>query len=281
VGVITIVTHAAMPDGPRDDRLLAQALAARGAETRLCVWDDPDVDWAKSALTVVRSTWDYHRHPRAWFDWLDCVAGMTRLINPAGVLRWNSRKSYLLALAERGVEIVPTLRIEAGPLDLAVECRARGWDDIVVKPEMGASAHGARRFAGPAIHEADAHAAALLEQGGLLVQPYQASVETERERSIVLIDGVFSHAFVKPAFMTGLGDADGLERIEIDAAQLAFARYAFAQAPDDPVYARVDILPTPDGLRLMELEMIEPQLAFQLCPPALDSFVEAIMSRLS
>ncbi|MBW8745493.1 MAG: hypothetical protein JF628_14355 [Sphingomonas sp.] len=244
--MITIVAHAAMPDGSPDDRLLAQALSARGVETRLCVWNDPDVDWAKSPLTVVRSTWDYHRHPKAWFDWLDRVAGMTRLINPAGVLRWNSRKSYLLALAE-----------------------------------MGASAHGARRFAVPAIHEADAHAAALLEQGGLLVQPYQASVETERERSIVLIDGVFSHAFVKPAFMTGLGDADELERIEIDAAQLAFARYAFAQAPGDPVYARVDILPTPDGLRLMELEMIEPQLAFQLCPPALDSFVEAIMSRLS
>lgn len=279
--MITIVAHAAMPDGSPDDRLLAQALSARGVETRLCVWNDPDVNWAKSPLTVVRSTWDYHRHPQAWFDWLDRVAGMTRLINPAEVLRWNSRKSYLLDLAARGVEIVPTLRIGAGPLDLAAQCRARGWDDIVVKPEMGASAHGARRFAGPAIHEADAHAAALLGQGGVLVQPYQASVETERERSIVLIDGVFSHAFVKPAFMTGLGDADGLERIEIDAAQLAFARYAFAQAPGDPAYARVDILPTPDGLRLMELEMIEPQLAFPLCPPALDRFADALLSRLS
>jgi len=101
--VITIVTHAAMPDGPPDDGLLADELAARGAETRLCVWDDPDVDWAKSPLTIVRSTWDYHRHPRAWFDWLDRVAAVTRLINPAEILRWNSRKPYLLDLAARGV----------------------------------------------------------------------------------------------------------------------------------------------------------------------------------
>ena len=279
--MITIVTHAAMPDGPPDDGLLADELAARGAETRFCVWDDPDVDWAKGTLTIVRSTWDYHRHPRAWFDWLDRVAAVTRLINPAEILRWNSRKSYLLDLAARGVEIVPTLLIEAGPLDLAAECRARGWDDIVVKPEMGASAHGARRFARPAIGAVDAHAAALLDRGGVLIQPYQASVETERERSIVLIDGMFSHAFAKPAFMTGLGEADGLERIEIDAAQLAFARHAFAQAPGDAVYARVDILPTPEGLRLMELEMIEPQLAFPLCPPALGSFADAVLSRLS
>jgi len=279
--MITIVTHAAMPAGPPDDGLLVQALAARAIEARLRVWDDPDVDWAQTALTVVRSTWDYHRSPRAWFDWLDRVSAVTRLVNPVEILRWNSEKSYLLDLAARGVAIVPTLLLEPGSTDLVAECRRRAWDDIVVKPAMGASAYGARRFAGRALAEADAHAAALLAHGRALVQPYQASVEHERERSLVLIAGEFSHAFAKPAFMSGLGETDGLERIAVDESQIAFARHAFAQARGDPLYARVDILPTPDGLRLMELEMIEPQLAFPLHPPALERFADALVERLS
>jgi len=278
---ITIVTHAAMPEGPLDDGLLVGALAARGVAVRTCVWDDPQVDWARSPVTVVRSTWDYHRSPNAWFDWLDRVSNATRLVNPVEVLRWNSEKSYLLDLAACGVEIVPTLLVEPGPTNLVAECRRQGWDDIVVKPAMGASAYGARRFAGSAIVEADAHLAALLAQGRALVQPYQASVEHARERSLVLIAGAFSHAFAKPAFMSGLGEADELERIAVDEAQIAFACHAFAQAPGDALYARVDILPTPDGLRLMELEMIEPQLAFPLHPPALDRFADALLGRLS
>ena len=279
--MITIVTHAAMPDGPPDDRLLAQAFAARGAGVRMCVWNDPDVDWARGPLTIVRSTWDYHHHPDAWFGWLDRVSAATRLVNPVEVLRWNSENSYLLDLAARGVEIVPTILLEPGSTDLATQWQERGWDDVVVKPAMGASAHGARRFAGLTIGEAELHAAALLEQGCVLVQPYQSSVERERERSIVLIDGAVSHAFAKPAFMAGLGDTGELERIAVDDTQRAFALNALAQAPGDPLYARVDILPTPAGLRLMELEMIEPQLAFPLHPTALDRFVDAVLGRLS
>lgn len=274
--MITIVTHEAMPGGPPDDGLLVQALCARGVEARLCVWNDARVDWALSPLTVVRSTWDYYRHPQGWFAWLDRVASVTRLVNPVEVLRWNSEKSYLLDLATRGVEIVPTLLLEPENTDLAAACGAHGWDDIVVKPAMGASAHDARRFTGPAIGQADAHAALLRAHGRVLVQPYQASVERERERSVVLIAGEVSHAYAKPAFMRGLGETDGLERIDPDAAHIAFARNAFAQAPGDPLYARVDILPTPDGLRLMELEMIEPQLAFPLHPPALERFADML-----
>jgi len=279
--MITIVTHAAMPAGPPDDGLLVQALATRGVDARLCVWYDPEVDWARSPLTVVRSTWDYHRRPQAWFDWLDRVSAVTRLVNPVEVLRWNSDKSYLLDLAARGVAIVPTMLVGSGPSDLIAACRQRAWDDIVVKPAMGASAYGARRFSGRAIGEAYAHIAGLLAEGRALVQPYQASVEQERERSLVLISGVFSHAFAKPAFMSGLGETDELERIAVDETQIVFAQRTFAQAPGNPLYARVDILPTPEGLRLMELEMIEPQLAFPLHPPSLERFADILVSRLS
>ena len=99
---VTIVTHAAMPDGSTDDRLLAEALAAAGARVRFAVWTDGGVDWSRSRLTIVRSTWDYHLDPARWFAWLDAAGAATTLVNAAPILRWNSDKGYLLGLARAG-----------------------------------------------------------------------------------------------------------------------------------------------------------------------------------
>ena len=149
---VTIATHAEMPEGSTDDRLFAEALAAAGARVRLAVWNDPGVDWAASRLTVIRSTWDYHLHAAGWFRWIDRVSAVTRLVNAAPILRWNSVKGYLLELETAGVPIVPTEHAPRGrAVDLAACCRERGWTDVVVKPAIGASAKGAARFAATAV----------------------------------------------------------------------------------------------------------------------------------
>jgi hypothetical protein len=65
------------------------------------------VVWEEVAGCVLRSTWDYHL-PRADFlEWVDRVAALTRLWNPARVVRWNGHKSYLRDLERRGIAWVP------------------------------------------------------------------------------------------------------------------------------------------------------------------------------
>lgn len=279
MSAITLVTHAALPLGSRDDHLLAAALYRQGAQVRFAVWDDPAVDWAATPITVVRSTWDYHLKPTAWRMWLDYVSLRTQLLNPVPALHWNSEKSYLLDLAARDIPIVPTLLLDHNSASPLAGCRERGWTDIVVKPAIGASAHGARRFAGAAgVEQACAYAAQLLEHGRVLLQPYEPAVERQRERSLVLVEGAFSHAFTKPAFMTGAGQASGLQRHVADDAEIDFARQVLAGAEGNPLFARVDLLPCNDGLRLMELELIEPQLAFHLEPAATGLFAWALLS---
>ena len=274
----TIAVHAAMPGGSTDDRLLADRLAGDGARVRLSVWTDPSVDWQRSGCVVIRSTWDYHLDPTRWFRWLDAVAPLTRLVNDAATLRWNSDKRYLLGLERAGVAIVPTAVVERGqPADLVAVCASRGWRDVVVKPTIGASAKGAERFTGDAIAAAGAaHLAALLERGDALVQPFQAAVVDARERSLVYIGGTFSHAFTKPPFLRGVGDGLGEAIHQPSDAERDLAVRAIAAAPAMPVYARVDVVPTPDGPRLMELELIEPDLGLRLHPPSIAALARAI-----
>jgi glutathione synthase/RimK-type ligase-like ATP-grasp enzyme len=277
---VTIATHGAMADGSTDDRLLAGALARRGARVRLAVWNDPAVHWARSVATVIRSTWDYHLQPAAWFDWLASAAPLTRLINDAKIVRWNSDKRYLADLRAAGVPIVPTEFVVRGAaVDLAARCAGLGWDDVVVKPGIGASAKGAGRFAGAAIGErGQAHLDGLLRHGDALVQPFQRAVEGERERSLVYIGGRFSHAFTKPAFLSGTGDGLGEARHEATPGERALAEAAVIAAPGPVTYARVDMVPTADGPRLMELELIEPDLGLRLAPASIEALADAIVA---
>ena len=280
---VTIATHGEMAGGSTDDRLLAGALASAGARVQLSVWNDPDVDWSRSRRIVIRSTWDYHLDPIGWFRWLSTASTVSRLINDSGVVRWNSDKRYLLDLEGAGVPIVPTqLATRDRPVDLAALCVARAWRDIVVKPAIGASARGAKRFTDAAVTArggpAQVHLDALLIHGHALIQPFQEAVNDARERSLVYIGGAFSHAFTKPPFLSGVGDGLGERPHAPGTAERLLAEHALESVPGAVTYARVDVVPTRDGPRLMELELIEPDLGLRLSPDSVDALAGAILA---
>jgi hypothetical protein len=268
---VAIITHAGRPCGAPDDIVLAEALRELGARARFVVWNDRDADWSATPIAIVRSTWDYHLHPAAWREWLGTASQYTRLVNPVGLITWNTDKRYLLALRESGVAIVPTLVIEHHAMlgELQQRIDHERWGDIVVKPAIGASAFGAKRFGVLELADAVAHAEALAATGAVLVQPFQDAVLTERERSLVMLGGVFSHAFTKPAFDPGA--AAGL-RTDVahtpSEAELVLADRVLSAVPEGPTYARVDLVPGPSGPLLMELELIEPHLALYDRPSA-------------
>ncbi|HTU64542.1 MAG TPA: hypothetical protein VMF52_01215 [Steroidobacteraceae bacterium] len=272
----TIATHAAHPDGVEDDLLLASALRAAGADVRFAVWNDPTVDWSLGDVTVIRSTWDYHLDPTAWFAWLDHVTRRTRLVNPAGLVRWNSDKTYLFDLLSRGVAVIPTVLL-TGRVDTRALCAEHGWDDVVIKPTVGANSDGARRFRGDAIGgEGVAHAAALLSSGKALLQPYQSAVEDQRERSLVYIDGEFRYAFTKAAFNGSEGE-QSKPRHHATPDERALAAAVLAALPIQPTFARIDLLPSPRGPLMMEAELVEPQLVLEHDAGAVDRFAKALL----
>lgn len=278
---VTIVTYGGMAKGAPDDHLLARALEADGANVRYAVWDDPGISWAATPVSIVRSVWDYHHSIADWYSWLERVELLTTLVNPGALLRWNSDKSYLLALEDSGVPIVPTMLLSPGEsADVEARLAARGWTDIVIKPAVGASSSGAGRFtaneiASQGLHHLDR----LLAKGSVLVQPYQVAVDTLRERSLVFIKGACTHAFTKPPFHAGLdGAGSALREHEPLGEEIDLALAALNSLSHDPVFARVDMLPTRNGPVLMELELIEPQLAFGLCPEAAERLAAAIIA---
>jgi glutathione synthase/RimK-type ligase-like ATP-grasp enzyme len=75
--------------------------------------------------------------------------------------------------------------------------RARGWNEIVVKPTIAGGAYRCYRFR---VEELDRYAADIaktLEDRGVLVQPFLPEIQSGGELSLLFFDGVFSHAVSK------------------------------------------------------------------------------------
>ena len=110
---IALVTCRPGPDISEDRDLpgLVRALAEAGAEASAEVWDDDAVDWARFDLVMIRSTWDYSWRSAEFTAWAERCGTLTRLANPADVVRWNSDTRYLGELADAGVPVVDTRSI--------------------------------------------------------------------------------------------------------------------------------------------------------------------------
>jgi glutathione synthase/RimK-type ligase-like ATP-grasp enzyme len=270
---IAFATMSAFPDLHPDDLLLAGALRGLGIATVTpVVWDAAEPGPESLAgfdAVVIRSTWD--RRLTDFLAWVQkAEAAGARIFNSPRLIRWNSRKSYLAELCARGVRIVPTFEParEASAAEITARACAEGWTELIVKPAVSAGAEGAGRVAAgdvAAVDRALRSARAHNSEEGILIQPYLREVETGGELSLLFFGGVFSHAVIK---RPGPGDfrvqehlGGSTEPATVSSESIAEAREIIARAPELPLYARVDVIPSAGGhLLLGELELIEPFL---------------------
>nr|WP_202436771.1 hypothetical protein [Streptomyces sp. SID5910] len=265
--------------------VLAAALGEAGAEASVEVWDDDSVDWGGFDLVVIRSTWDYSWRVGEFVAWAEACGKVTRLANPAAVVRWNTDKRYLGDLAAAGVPVVPTRYLAPGdPVDLP------GDHEYVVKPASGAGARFAARYT-PDRHDTAVRQVERMHAEGLtaMVQPYVRGIDAAGERAVQYVGGELLHASRKGAVLTPGTPYDerkvahpGLEPWTATPAERAVAEAALAAVPGAPelLYARVDLVDGEDGLpRVMELELVEPNLFLWLhegsAPRVAEEFVRA------
>ncbi|MCQ9135244.1 MULTISPECIES: hypothetical protein [Streptomyces] len=283
---VALATYDPRPQAGKDVDLpvLVEALRQAGARADAVFWDDADVDWASYDLVVIRSTWDYSWRADEFTAWARKVAAVTRLANPVAVVRWNTDKRYLGELAAAGVPTVPTRYLAPGePAGLPEE------GEYVIKPASGAGARYAARYTPDGRERALAHLARMHAEGlTAMVQPYLRAIDTGGERALQFFGGRLLHASRKRAVLAPetAFDAEkvahpGLEPWTPTPAELAVAERALAAVPDAPelLYARVDLVDGDDGRpRVMELELVEPNLFLFLHPESTRKVVTAILA---
>ncbi|QSF54335.1 ATP-grasp domain-containing protein [Brevundimonas fontaquae] len=262
---------------------LKATLESTGATATATPWTDHVEDASGLAaydLILPVIAWGYHRDHGRWLKacatWSE--AGLA-VANPADVLRWNSDKTYLARLADKGVPIPPTRwtdRVTQDQVDAAFA--DTGAPVLIVKPTVSAGAFRTLRLTpGEVLSGAP--------EGAAMIQPYLKSIETEGETSLLFFGGRFSHAVNKrpvPGDFRIQVQFGGLYRaVTPDAAAMALAEQVLAAIDEPLLYARIDMARDHAGRWvLMEAELIEPDFYLDHDPANGAGFAEAVMARL-
>lgn len=297
--LLALATRSDLPTWEIDDRHLHVALRARGVAFEQPVWDDPGVDWRRFDGVLIRTTWDYQDKLSAFQAWVQCVAAVTRVWNPAAVVRWNTHKRYLRQLQQHGVPLAPTIWLEAGStVELASLVREAGWSEGFLKPCVGATARETMRFAAdPAgLAVAQAHVDRLLPHEDLMLQPFLRNVMQRGEWSAIFVDGQIAHCVRKipvPGDYRVQDDFGARDELyEPSAVERATAQQAMAvvQEAGGPcpgadgtplLYGRTDFLWADDGACVLtELELVEPSLFLRHAPATGERLADAWLRRL-
>lgn len=271
---LALLTCADLSGFVTDDSLLEDALRRANISYAWVPWAEP-TDWRKFSAALIRTTWDYTKHLPRFHSVLEkIVSAGVQLFNPLSLVKWNSDKSYLLELQSRGLATIPTRSLSEVLRDPTSD-----WGRVLIKPRVGANSDGIT------IGDlAELRARPPSRPESLLVQPFMPEIY-KGELSLHFFGGEFSHAIRKTPragdFRVQEEHGGLIESHRASTEEVAAAQIILRALPAEPLYARVDLLPSKGGLLLMELELIEPSLYFRTDPASADRLVTKLRERLA
>lgn len=267
------------------DYMLFTPLKTYGWDVEEVSWHKADVDWNQYDVVVVRSTWDYQQDAEAFVRCLQRIDASTAVLaNSLQLLLWNIDKTYLQDIAGQGINIVPTRWFEAFDLaDVAKSFAHFAVEEIVIKPTVSANADHTHRLNREQLLAQGLALKAIFKQRPFMVQPFLPAVVEEGEYSLFYFNGHYSHCIVKQPktddFRVQEEHGGLLTSVQPTEEMLTQARHTMAAMPDDALYARIDLLRCKEEFAVMEIELIEPSLYFNMDENAAQCFADAFIER--
>lgn len=263
------------------DHLLFEPLKEFGWNAEEVSWRNKNVDWNSYDAVIIRSPWDYQDDPQAFMKVLQEIEQSdTVLENSLEIVKWNIDKTYLHDLESRGVEIVSSLWYDNFSSDLFPSVFTDlGSQEIVIKPTVSAGADNTFR-----IHQSnyDVYIQDLeivFVNRPFLVQPFMENITAEGEFSVFFFGDIYSHTILKTPkcndFRVQEEHGGRLSLVEPEDHLLKTARSMRDMIDPEPLYTRADYVRTADNtFALMELELIEPSLYFNMDPESPKRFAK-------
>ena len=274
------------------DDLLIQPFSEHGVHVDVISWHANEIDWSQYDAVIVRSTWDYQEHADAFVDKLiEITKHDTVLINPLSLMQWNISKRYLQILQKQGITIIPSVFFDSVAIsDIYAQFAHFDTQEIIIKPLISANSDNTFRLDHIGLMTQAGPLSNIFSTTPCVIQPFLDSVINEGEYSLFYFNGEYSHT-IKKIPKSGdfrVQEEHGGELITVipDELQLSTAAKVLAALPEKSLYARVDIIRNPgaqkdDIWQLMEVELIEPSLYFNMDEASPERFVQATLNYLA
>lgn len=266
--------------------LIQEALENRGLKVDCTYWDDPNYDWSQTKAVVFRTIWDYFERYDEFSLWIEKVKDQTQLINPKSLIDWNIDKHYLGDLEKKGITIVPTAYVDTDAYrSIDSVCAEKGWTDVVIKPAIAGGAFHTYKVLQEERTSFEDVFEKLVSERDMLIQPFQETITSLGEASLMVFNGKYTHAILKKAKAGDYRVQDDFGGTVYDYTptpeEIAFAENVFNACDPMPAYGRADIIWDTEGTILLgELEIIEPELWVRNQPASAEDFAEGILKYL-
>lgn len=281
-----------------DSAVLIHALKMRGIKGKSVNWDDPTIDWTKPDLCIIKSASNYIFDPKKFQNWAKSVEKTTPLWNTRKLIQWNQDKHYLKDLEKKGIPMPPSIFVSKStsedPHDIL---QSSNWDEIVIKPTIACGSFGLQRFKSDSV-EAEQYLVKLTKAGYIqellgetismppcdaIIQPYLPEI-MNGEVSVFYYGNKFSHSVLKRAKQNDFR-AHPIWGASVEKHIPSIEEYDVCDAIFDAIgmteYVRIDLVNTSNGPLIIEVELIEPFMFFDLFPDKAENFVDHIELKIN
>ncbi|WP_371378508.1 RimK family alpha-L-glutamate ligase [Thalassotalea aquiviva] len=268
------------------DHLLDQPMLAHGWQTHLVSWRDRSIHWDDFDVVLIRTPWDYQDDAEAFLAVLENIeASSAKLYNSLEMVKWNINKKYLQELEQKGVCIVPTLWFEAySEQDIESWFDHFNTDQIVIKPCVSANADNTYWLTRANVNQHLDAIKAVFASRDFMVQPFMQNILEEGEYSCFYFNGQYSHSILKTPkendFRVQEEHGGKLTTVEPELKLKQAAEHALQQLFEMPMYVRVDYVRMGDEFAMMEAELIEPSLYFNMDESSALKFTQAFVAKM-
>ncbi len=268
------------------DKLLFEPMKKIGWLAEEISWKNEEVNWNDYSSVIVRSTWDYQNDFEKFLNVLEKINNSSaHLENNLDLMRWNMNKNYLYDLENNGIKIVETIWEKSFNPNTAFQYFDKlKSDEIIIKPNISANADNTFRLTGEKLIEKLHDLEKIFADREFMVQPFMQNIIDEGEYSLFFFNGEFSHCVLKRPkekdFRVQEEHGGKFKSVVPSEQQKTIGKNIIDKLAVLPLYGRTDLVRTADNdFALMELELIEPSLYFNMDSESPTRFTKAFAER--
>lgn len=279
---IAILTCARLPELLESDQKLIPLFNKHSITAKAVIWDDESIDWTTFDYLLFRNTWDYYQKEAAFNDWLQKIESLgIKTLNPIATIQKNKHKFYLKELENEGVLILPTIFLEKNSNKNLDTFLPKNWQKIVIKPAFSAGSYLTKLVDRSEIASIQNEFQEHLITKDFLLQEFRPEIKDLGETSFIFFNGIFSHAINKKPteddFRVQIQYGGKYTLLEPNIELINQAKQVLEKMPEKSLYARIDGIVKENQLHLMEIELIEPDLYFDIAIGSRERFLEAFL----
>ena len=263
------------------DNLIVKPLKDLGWECEFVPWDSTSVNWDDFDAVIIRSTWDYQQKENLFSRTLQLIeASSATLYNSLDTVKWNINKRYLLELEKENISIIPTRLYDSFDFDIVNQLFSFfNENKLIIKPCVSANADDTFILEQNKMGSLKPVLENTFSQKDFLVQPFIKNIRIEGEYSLIYFGNRLSHVLLKTPkngdFRVQEEHGGILKAInKPESSLIDFGNKVMGTVPYQCLYSRVDVVRGSDNYLLMEIELIEPSLYFNMDSKSPQMFAE-------